>query len=141
MQKENKNQTVLARVLIIIFVLMGLIISYIASKNPVLTYPAVAVAKERVDQAKEEIRIAYGKTQYGYWKEWEKDDEIDKEEFFMKDDRFENDMKNVSGKRAESTVTLSGNEFYVVYKALDTNETFNFKIDSNGNISELNKRK
>ena len=137
MQKENKNQTVLVILIIVLFFIIGFVISYIASKNPVLTYPAVAVAKERVDQAKEEIRIAYGKTQYAYWKEWEKNDEIDKEEFFIKDNRFENDIKDVSGKRAEINVTGNENEFYVVYKALDTNEIFNLKIDSNGNISEL----
>ena len=138
MQKENKNPTVLVILIIVLFFIIGFVISYIASKNPVLTYPTVAVANDRISQAKEEIRIAYGKTQYAYWKEWEKNDEIDKEEFFMKDNRFENDIKDVSGKRAEINVTGNENEFYVVYKALDTNETFNFKIDSNGNISELN---
>ena len=138
MQKENKNPTVLVILIIVLFFIIGFVISYIASKNPVLTYPTVAVANDRISQAKEEIRIAYGKTQYAYWKEWEKNDEIDKEEFFMKDNRFENDIKDVSGKRAEINVTGNENEFYVVYKALDTNEIFNFKIDSNGNISELN---
>ena len=138
MQKENKNPTVLVILIIVLFFIIGFVISYIASKNPVLTYPTVAVANDRISQAKEEIRIAYGKTQYAYWKEWEKNDEIDKEEFFIKDNRFENDIKGVSGKRAEINVTGNGNEFYVVYKALDTNEIFNFKIDSNGNISELN---
>ena len=61
--------------------------------------------------------------------------------WFIISNRFENDIKDVSGKRAEINVTGNENEFYVVYKALDTNEIFNFKIDSNGNISELNKRK
>ena len=138
MQKENKNPTVLVILIIVLFFIIGFVISYIASKNPVLTYPTVAVANDRISQAKEEIRIAYGKTQYAYWKEWEKNDEIDKEEFFIKDNRFENDIKDVSGKRAEINVTGNENEFYVVYKALDTNEIFNLKIDSNGNISELN---
>lgn len=141
MPKENKNPTVLVILIIVLFFIIGFVISYIASKNPVLTYPAVAVAKDRIDQAKEEIRIAYGKTQYGYWKEWEKNNKVNKEEFFMKDNRFENDMKDVSGKRAEISVTMNENEFYVVYKALDTDEIFRFKIDSNGNISELNKKK
>ena len=140
LKRENGITTAtLIFIIVVLFILLGIAISLVVKDNGMLTETRIAIASDDETRVKEEIRTAYVSTQYQYWVEWENDSNINKEEFFMENDRLEENIKKVAGKNAEVKVTRS-EEFDVNYKFIDTNESFKFKIDSNGNVFNPTKK-